>query len=66
MTAARYTFEGQQLTVAEIRAIVPAISDSSIRDHIRAGRNTRAAMLNHVPTQPPARRKKSPWARKGA
>lgn len=66
MTAARHEFEGRQLTVAEIRAIVPAISDTAIRAHIRAGRNTRAAMLNHVPIQPPARLKKSPWARKGA
>ena len=34
------------LTVAQIHAIVPAISHSCIRNHLKNGRNTRSAMLN--------------------
>jgi hypothetical protein len=49
MTPQRFAFEGEQLTVAEIRTRVPALSDSSIRKHLAAGRNTRAAMLNFDP-----------------
>ena len=43
---AAYEFEGQMLTIAQIHAIVPAISHSCIRNHLKNGRNTRHAMLN--------------------
>ena len=48
----RFEFDGQLLTVSEIRARVPAFCDSTIRDHLRAGRNTTSAMLCHVKRQP--------------
>jgi hypothetical protein len=51
MTAQTFDFEGQQLTVRQIREIVPAFSDCQVRRHLQAGRNTRAAMLNHSPTE---------------
>lgn len=47
---ARYEFDGEQLTVAEIRERVPALSASSIRSHLAAGRNTRTAMLSFNPS----------------
>lgn len=50
--AARHDFEGQRLTVAEIRARVPALSEDCIRDHLRAGRCTVDAMLSYRRTQP--------------
>lgn len=43
--ATRYNFEGEQLTVTEIRQRVPALADTTIRRHLAAGRNTRQAML---------------------
>ncbi|KAF1702872.1 hypothetical protein [Pseudoxanthomonas kaohsiungensis] len=46
MKAATFSFEGQELTVAQIREHVPVLGESTIRSHLRAGRNTRAAMLN--------------------
>lgn len=49
MTAKRFDFEGELLTVAAIRQRVPAISDSTIRAHLVAGRNTTAAMLTFNP-----------------
>lgn len=41
----RFDFEGQAMTVAEIRVIVPALRHEAIRWHLRHGRNTRDAML---------------------
>ncbi|MBN8740711.1 MAG: hypothetical protein BGP24_14735 [Lysobacterales bacterium 69-70] len=49
MTARRYEFEGQRMTVAEIRAIVPVISRSAVVQHIKAGRTTRQQMLQFDP-----------------
>lgn len=49
MKAARFDFEGELLTVAEIRERVPALSDPTIRKHLEAGRNTRQAMLTYRP-----------------
>lgn len=42
-----YTFDGHPMTLAEIRQRVPVISEATIRDHLRAGRNTRQAMLSY-------------------
>jgi len=41
----RFLFEGREATIAEIRAIVPCLTDSTVRAHLRAGRNTKQAML---------------------
>lgn len=49
MTARRYEFEGQMLTVVEIHAIVPAISEPAIVQHLKAGRVTRQQMLTFNP-----------------
>ena len=46
MRSITYPFEGEQLTVAQIHALVPALSPSCIRNHLAAGRNTRQAMLS--------------------
>lgn len=45
MTAKRYDFEGERLTSGEINARVPALSITTIRKHLAAGRNTTSAML---------------------
>lgn len=45
VVAARFEFEGEQLTVAEIKAIVPVISRAVIYQHLRRGLNTRQKML---------------------
>ncbi len=52
---AHFEFDGQLLTVAEIRERIPAFCDSAIRDHLRAGRNTTTAMLCHVKPKPKPR-----------
>lgn len=46
-----YTFDGQPMTLAEIRQRVPVISEATIRDHLRAGRNTKQAMLGFSQTE---------------
>lgn len=40
-----HLFEGEQMTMAQIRALVPVLGEHSIRGHLAAGRNTRQAML---------------------
>ena len=52
MAAEKFEFEGEQLTVKQIRERVPILGEESIRNHLRAGRNTRTAMLSHVPKRP--------------
>ena len=53
MTRARlHTFNGQQMTVAQIRTIVPECSEGSIRDHLKAGRNTTALIQSYRRTAP--------------
>jgi hypothetical protein len=42
----RYDFEGSLKTMAEIRKLVPALAETSIRRHLSAGRNTRRLMLS--------------------
>ena len=42
-----FEFEGENLTITEIRKRVPAFSDQTIRKHLEAGRNTTQAMLTH-------------------
>jgi hypothetical protein len=44
-----FDFEGEQLSAAEIQRRVPAISETSVRQHLAAGRNTREAMLTYRP-----------------
>lgn len=44
-----HEFDGQQLTIAEIKKLIPVVSESSIRQHLEAGRNTREAILNYRP-----------------
>lgn len=44
-----YTFNGQPMTTAQIRAIVPCFRPDAILKHLKAGRNTKDAMLNYVP-----------------
>lgn len=53
MSAKRFIFEGEELTVSQIRERVPALKDHSIRAHLAAGRNTAQAMLSHFPAPPP-------------
>ena len=43
-----HTFNGEQMTVAQIRAIVPCLRSDTILNHLKAGRNTKDAMLNYV------------------
>jgi len=58
MPAARrlYPFEGQLMTMGQIRAIVPVVCAKSIRRHIDAGRVTAAAMLAYKQPGPKPRR----------
>ena len=44
-----YTFDGQELTTAQIRAIAPCFRPGAILKHLAAGGNTKDAMLNYVP-----------------
>ena len=46
---ALYDFEGKRLTVAQIQSLVPALSASTVRMHLRAGRTSRQAMLAFDP-----------------
>lgn len=52
---ALYDFEGQLLTVAQIQRLVPALSASTVRLHLRAGRTSREAMLAFDPSSARAR-----------
>lgn len=49
MTIKTFEFEGQQRTVAEIRKMVPRLSDAGIRKNLAAGRNTVLAMMTFDP-----------------
>ena len=40
-----YQFNGQLMTMGQIRAIVPVVCAKSVRRHIEAGRVTKEAML---------------------
>lgn len=53
-----YQFEGEYLTVRQIAERVPALSESTIRKHLAAGRNTRQAMLS-VPSASSANGRKA-------
>lgn len=50
--AQQFEFEGEMLTIAQIRQRVPILNDASLRAHIAAGRNTTQAILTHVPRKP--------------
>lgn len=45
MIPARFPFEGQMLTITEIRKVVPCLSRGCVVSHLEAGRNTKKAML---------------------
>lgn len=51
MKAKTYEFEGQQMLMADILAAVPAITRTAIQAHLKAGRNTRQAILTHTGRQ---------------
>ncbi|WP_460727708.1 hypothetical protein [Lysobacter rhizosphaerae] len=45
----KFNFEGEQLTISEIRKRVPILANNTIRSHLNAGRNTRISMLSYDP-----------------
>lgn len=47
MKPATFLFEGEELTVAQIRQRVPVLPDVTIRKHLHDGRRTRQAMLTY-------------------
>lgn len=47
-----HTFNGEQMTTAQIHALVPCIRPDAIRKHLSEGRNTTQAMLCYVPKKP--------------
>lgn len=47
-----HTFDGQQLTVAQIHALLPEYRRDGIRDHLAAGRNTTALIRGYRRIQP--------------
>ena len=49
MSAKKFEFEGQLRSISEIHALVPALTASTIRKHLQAGRTTRQAMLTFDP-----------------
>lgn len=52
--AKKHTFDGQQLTVAEIMALLPEVTEWQIRNHLARGRNTTRLVRRfiHVPPKP--------------
>lgn len=48
-----HTFDGQQLTVAQIHALLPEYRRDGIRDHLAAGRNTTRLIRGYRRIQPP-------------
>lgn len=42
----RYLFEGEEMSIADIRKRVPILSNETIHRHLAAGRNTATAMLS--------------------
>lgn len=49
VTPKKYEFQGEMMTIAEVQKIVPRLSHTAIAKHLRAGRNTKDAILNHRP-----------------
>jgi hypothetical protein len=47
-----HTFDGEQLTVAQISALLPEYKVQCIRAHLRAGRNTTALIRGYRRTAP--------------
>jgi hypothetical protein len=47
-----HKFNGTQLTMAQIRELIPCMRPDSIRKHLAEGRNTTDAILNHFPVKP--------------
>lgn len=50
--AKTYLFDGEPLTMDQIRARVPILGRACLARHIAAGRNTVSAVLSHVPKRP--------------
>jgi len=63
MATRLYPFNGEMMTMGQIRAIVPAICKESIRRHIAEGRVTATAMLAYK--QPPPKPGRSSHFRYG-
>lgn len=42
-----FVFEGEEMTVSQIHALIPAYSRPAIQDHCEQGRLTRQAILTH-------------------
>lgn len=55
MTAKLHDFDGERLTVRQIRERVPVLSERAVRDYLAAGRNTAMAMLSFDPKAASAR-----------
>jgi len=49
MAIKTYEFEGKMMTIAEIHAIVPAISKYCVRDYLNKGMKTKKEMLIYRP-----------------
>lgn len=47
-----HTFDGQQMTVAQIHLILPEYTKDCIRDHLKAGRNTKRLIQGYRRIQP--------------
>lgn len=65
MTAITHLFEHEQRTMPEIRAMVPRMGDHAIRNALKAGRNTRIAMLTFCPKRASAAGSKKSYAARG-
>lgn len=66
MAVKTHDFEGEQRTMAEIRAMVPLIkSPSTIRSHMEAGRRTVIAMMAFDPKLESAAATRASYAARG-
>lgn len=54
MNAKTWLFEGEQRTVAQIRKLVPALSNQAIRNRLAMGQSTIVEMLTYVKRVPKA------------
>ena len=52
MVASLHAFDGKQLTVAQIQAMLPEYPPARIRDHLKAGRNTTRLIRGYIRIQP--------------
>lgn len=59
--AAMYRFEGQDMTLAQVHQMVPAVSPEQLKVHILAGRNTKTAVLTY--RRKSSRPASTPWSK---